>query len=162
MPQDKSQSPVVEAVRAVSHRDHAPGRQLGITRDLISQVVHAFYDEIRADALLGPIFGKRIAPERWPAHLETMVEFWSSVLLLTGSYKGKPVPAHLQLGVEDAHFRHWLALFGQVTARLCTAEIAALFMERATRIADSLRFAIATAEAGDGPPRFPAPLAAGG
>jgi hemoglobin len=145
--------------RIVSARDRAPGVLLGIDRALIARVVHGFYDEIRRDKMLGPIFASRIAPERWPLHLDTMVEFWSSVLLLTGSYKGKPVPAHIPLKLEDSHFIRWLDLFEATTRRLCPPAIAALFMERATRIADSLRFAIATQISGKAGPVFPVPLA---
>lgn len=147
-----------ELSQPISVRDHAPGRQLGVDRDLIRRVVHTFYDAIRQDAMLGPIFDAKIASDRWPRHLETMVDFWSSVLLLTGSYKGKPVPAHLPLRLDDTHFSRWLDLFEEVTTRLCSPPVAALFMERAGRIADSLRFAIATHSGGDGPPAFPAPL----
>jgi hemoglobin len=127
--------------RPVSVRDVTPGKLAGLDREGIERVVHAFYDVIRADGVLGPIFNERIAPERWPAHLANMVEFWSSVLLLTGSYKGKPVPAHMPLKLDDAHFKHWLFLFQGVVIRECTPEGAALFMERAYRIADSLRMA---------------------
>lgn len=127
--------------RPVSVRDVTPGSLAGVDRALIERVVHAFYDEIRADAVLGPIFNGTIPAERWPVHLANMVEFWSSVTLLTGSYKGKPVPAHMPLKLNDDHFRRWLSLFEGVTARLCTPEGAALFMERAGRIADSLRMA---------------------
>lgn len=147
-----------ELPRPVSARDHAPGRVLGIDRALISRVVHAFYGEIRKDALLGPVFASRIDEARWPVHLGIMVEFWSSVLLLTGSYKGKPVPAHMPMTLGDAEFIRWLDLFEATTRRLCTRDVADLFMERATRIAESLRFAIATQNQAGGPPSFPAPL----
>ena len=146
--------------RPVSVRDVTPGSRAGIDRALIERVVHEFYDEIRSDDMLGPIFNSRIAPERWPAHLANMVEFWSSVTLLTGSYKGKPVPAHMPLKLDDDHYRRWLTLFARVTGRLCTPEGAGLFMERALRIADSLRMAATMMERG-GVPALVEPLAPG-
>jgi hemoglobin len=129
------------APRPVSLRDVTPGSLAGIDRAVVERVVHAFYDDIRQDAVLGPIFNDRIAPERWPVHLANMVEFWSSVVLLTGSYKGKPVPAHMPLKLDDGHFHRWLDAFEAVVTRVCTPEGAALFMDKALRIADSLRMA---------------------
>jgi hemoglobin len=151
--------------RPVSVRDVTPGKLAGVDRDLIEQVVHAFYAEIREDEVLGPIFNGRIEAARWPVHLATMVEFWSSVLLLTGSYKGKPVPAHLPLKLTDPHYIRWLGLFERVTKRLCSVEGAALFMERAGRIADSLRMSSAMlspeGQLRDGFPQLVPPLARG-
>lgn len=145
------------AVRIVGRHD-TPGHTAGIDRDMIASVVHGFYGEIRKDAVLGPIFEARIAEARWPVHLETMVDFWSSVLLSTGAYKGKPVPAHLPLALDDGHFIRWLDLFQSVAEAVCPPEAAALFVDRAERIAESLRFAIATQASAGGPPAFPRKL----
>lgn len=111
---------------------------------MIRAVVHGFYNEIRRDELLGPVFNSRIAPEAWPSHLARMCDFWSSTSLRTGRYDGRPLPPHLripELGVE--HFRRWLQLFRTTVRRLCPPEVAALFMDRALRIAHSFRLAIA-------------------
>ena len=145
-------------VRVVGRYD-SPGHLAGIDREMIARVVHGFYSEIRKDAILGPIFDARIAEARWPVHLETMVDFWSSVLLVTGAYKGRPVPAHLPLALEDAHFVRWLNLFQSVAEAVCPPAAAALFVDRAERIADSLRFAIATQKSAGGAPAFPRKLA---
>ncbi len=145
-------------VRVVGRYD-SPGTLVGIDREMISTVVYTFYGEIRKDEVLGPIFDARIAEARWPVHLETMVDFWSSVLLTTGVYKGKPVPAHLPLALEDHHFARWLNLFQSVAEAVCSPAAAALFVDRAERIADSLRFAIATQKSVGGTPVFPARLA---
>ena len=111
---------------------------------MIHAVVHGFYDEIRRDALLGPIFNGVIAPERWPHHLAKMCDFWSATMLRTSRYDGRPLPPHLaipELGEE--HFRRWLTLFQATVTRLCPPEVATLFLERALRIAHSFRLAIA-------------------
>lgn len=111
---------------------------------LIHQVVHGFYDEIRRDELLGPIFNGAIPAERWPHHLSRMCTFWSSALLRTAIYDGRPLPPHLALpGLGEVHFRRWLTLFRDTVHRLCPPEVASLFMERALRIAQSFRLAIA-------------------
>jgi len=111
---------------------------------MIHAVVHGFYDEIRKDDLLGPIFNSRIAEQDWPVHLAKMCDFWSATLLRTGRYEGRPLPPHLAIPeLEEAHFRRWLSLFRTTVRRLCPPEVATLFMDRALRIAHSFRLAIA-------------------
>lgn len=111
---------------------------------MIHDVVHGFYDKIRADALLAPVFDSVIAPEEWPRHLAKMCDFWSSVLLRTERYQGRPLPPHLALpDVGEAHFRRWLTLFRATVEGRCPPQAAALFFERALRIAHSFRLAIA-------------------
>ena len=65
---------------------------------LIRAVVHAFYDDVRRDPLLGPVFDARIAPEEWPHHLAKLCDFWSATLLRTGRYAGRPLPPHRRCG----------------------------------------------------------------
>lgn len=132
---------------------HAPertivveGKPLSAVLDepLIHAVVHGFYDDIRSDDLLGPIFDAAIPAEEWPRHLAKMCDFWSSALLRTSRYSGRPLPLHLALpGLNEEHFYRWLALFRATVHRLCPPEVAALFMDRALRIAHSFRLAIA-------------------
>lgn len=115
-----------------------------LDEQLVRQVVHGFYGEIRKDDLLGPIFNRAIKPEAWPGHLHKMCDFWSSTLLRTGRYQGRPLPAHLAIAeLDEAHFRRWLQLFRGVVTRVCPPELAILFMSRAVRIAHSFRLAIA-------------------
>lgn len=124
------------------------GRPLPAALDerMIHDVVHGFYDEIRRDALLGPIFNGAIPADRWPHHLSKMCEFWSSTLLRTSRYDGRPLRPHLTIpGLGDAHFRRWLTLFRETVRRVCPPEVASLFMDRAVRIAHSFRLAIAHA-----------------
>ena len=111
---------------------------------MVHAVVHGFYDKIRADQLLSPIFYSRIAPDEWPHHLAKMCDFWSATLLRTGRYEGRPLPPHLAIpGLGEAHFRRWLTLFRATVRVLCPPEVAALFMDRALRIAHSFRLAVA-------------------
>ncbi|MGI6852187.1 group III truncated hemoglobin [Mesorhizobium sp. 1B3] len=113
---------------------------------MIHDVVHGFYDEIRRDALLGPIFNGAIPADRWPHHLSKMCDFWSSTLLRTSRYDGRPLRPHLMIpGLGEAHFRRWLTLFRDTVRRTCPPEVASLFMDRAVRIAHSFRLAIAHA-----------------
>src|SRR6478735_5493710 len=74
----------------------------GITEAMIEQLVRAFYDKVRADAVLGPIFEARIRD--WEPHLAQMFAFWSSVALMTGRYHGTPMVKHNRLPVDAGHF----------------------------------------------------------
>ena len=77
--------------------------ETGLDEDVLRDLVHSFYDKVRRDAVLGPIFAARIAD--WGPHLERMVTFWSSVALMTGRYHGRPVPAHTPLPINRRAFR---------------------------------------------------------
>lgn len=111
---------------------------------MVRDVVYGFYDKIRADPLLGPIFNGAIADEEWPHHLAKMCDFWSATLLCTSRYQGRPLPPHLALpGIGEEHFRRWLTLFKATVEQLCPKPVAALFFDRALRIAHSFRLAIA-------------------
>ncbi|WP_454287824.1 group III truncated hemoglobin [Rhizobium arsenicireducens] len=115
-----------------------------LDEQMVRAVVHGFYDEIRRDDLLGPVFAAEIAADAWPAHLEKMCDFWSATLLRTSRYGGRPLPPHLAIeGLEERHFRRWLTLFRATVQRLCPPEVAQLFINRALRIAHSFRLAIA-------------------
>lgn len=117
----------------------------GLDEILLRRLVHRFYARVRADAVFAPVFEARIAD--WPAHLERMVAFWSSVALMTGRYHGAPMPAHVTLPVTSAHFDRWLALFRQTARELCPPEGAAHVIARAERIARSLCMAVEAAAA---------------
>ncbi|UCI21706.1 group III truncated hemoglobin [Mesorhizobium sp. B2-1-8] len=111
---------------------------------MIRKVVHGFYDEIRRDPLLGPVFNAAIRAEAWPSHLAKMCDFWSATLLRTSRYAGRPLPPHLVIpGLGEEHFRRWLTLFRAVVKRICPPDVAAIFMARALRIAHSFRLAVA-------------------
>ena len=109
------------------------------TEQEITTLVHGFYDRVRADAVLGPIFNEHITD--WDTHLTIMVRFWSSLLLGSGTYSGTPMPKHVALPNLTADmFRHWLALFEQTTSQLPNRAMADKALEFAQRIARSLWF----------------------
>jgi len=117
--------------------------QTGITEAMIERLVHAFYDKVRTDQVLGPVFAARIRD--WQPHLAQMCEFWSSVALMTGRYHGTPMVKHMPLPVDAGHFDRWLALFEQTAREVCPPEAAAHFLDRARRIAASLELGVANA-----------------
>ncbi|MFN3745354.1 MAG: group III truncated hemoglobin [Hyphomicrobiaceae bacterium] len=114
----------------------------GIDEDIIRKLVHTFYDRIRSDEVLGPIFTSRIAD--WGPHLERMCAFWSSVTLMTGRYHGRPMQAHAPLPIDASHFDRWLGLFAGTAHDVCPPAAAAYFIERARMIAESLELGIGT------------------
>ncbi len=127
------QAPAVAALRHPLHPD--------ISEVLIEELVRRFYGRVREDALLGPVFGRNIT--EWEPHLETMMAFWSSVTRMTGRYKGNPVPKHKALAeVTPEHFDRWLQLFRETASDVCPPEAAALFVDRAERIAQSLQLSM--------------------
>lgn len=101
----------------------------GLDEEVLRALVHRFYDKVRGDAVLGPIFAARNTD--WGPHLDRMVIFWSSVVLMTGRYHGRPVPAHASLSIDASHFDRWLALFRQTVQDLCTPEGAVHVTQRA-------------------------------
>ncbi len=106
---------------------------------MIRALVHGFYDRVRADSEIGPIFN-RVIGEDWDTHLAKMCDFWSSVMLMSGRYKGNPMIAHVRLkAVRPEHFERWLGLFRTTARDLCPPEIAELFIGRAENIARSLQ-----------------------
>ena len=118
--------------------------ETGINEPMIARLVDAFYDRVRADPLLGPVFADRISD--WGPHLEQMRRFWSSVALMSGVYHGRPMPKHLPLPVDARHFDRWLELFEATAVEVCPPRAAAHFVERARRIAESLELGIAGAQ----------------
>src|SRR5215472_4864094 len=99
---------------ATSRLQLSPGHPVGVTEEMIQAVVHGFYNRIRADAVLGPVFTRVIPAEAWPAHLSKMCDFWSSVMLMSGRFHGAPMPAHVRIetqngeGLNGRHFARWL------------------------------------------------------
>jgi hemoglobin len=113
------------------------------TEAQIEDLVATFYARIRKDPELGPIFA-RVIGEDWTPHLKTMCNFWSSVMLTTGRYKGRPIPAHIKINeIEPQHFAHWLALFTATARELFAPPLAEAFIEKAYRIAESFKLAFA-------------------
>lgn len=133
----------------------APGAPVGVTEGMCRDLVEAFYARVRADPVLAPIFNGAI-DEGWNAHLAKLTDFWSSVMLMTGRFKGSPMAVHAALPrAEPDDFQRWLALFRQTARDICPPEAAALFCAKAEMIAQSLQYGVA-ASRGVLPPQPPA------
>lgn len=113
----------------------------GIDEAMIERLVRTFYDRVRDDDLIGPIFDSRI--QDWEHHLQRMFAFWSSVALMSGRYHGQPMAVHMPLPIDTPHFDRWLTLFAATARDICPPAAAMHFLERAHRIADSFEMGIA-------------------
>src|SRR5215468_7876714 len=112
-----------------------------ITESEISLLVDRFYAKVRLDPDIGPIFNAII--DDWPYHLTLLKDFWSTVLLTTGRYKGDPMMKHLQLSLDTAHFERWLALFEETANETLSPDHAATVVEKSHRIAKNFKAGIA-------------------
>lgn len=113
-----------------------------ISEDAIERLVNQFYVKVRADPELGPIFEGAIRGD-WAPHLAMMRDFWSSVMLTTGRYKGNPVAAHVRIdGIEPRLFDRWLELFNETCGELFADSAADALRAKAARIAESLKLSL--------------------
>jgi hemoglobin len=124
-------------------RPCAKSGMTGITEAALERLVHTFYARVRHDPLIGPVFNDAISD--WPEHLEKLHAFWSSVMLTTGRYKGRPMPAHIKHAgrIDGASFARWLGLWHEITEELLDPTSAAAMQDRAARIAESLQLGMA-------------------
>ncbi|MDE1905365.1 MAG: group III truncated hemoglobin [Rhodospirillales bacterium] len=105
-------------------------------------LLELFYDRVRRDAELGPVFDSAV--HDWPAHLQRLAAFWSSVMLTSGRYKGNPMLMHLKHGdiITDAMFARWLVIWQETTDELLPASAALAMQAKAQRIAERLQIAL--------------------
>ncbi len=120
----------------------AHAEAMGINDALISRLVERFYDTVRKDDLLGPIFAAHV--NDWALHLAKMKDFWASVTMESGRFHGSPMQKHIAVGdLEPAHFEHWLMLWDQTVQEIVpNAAASETFRISANRIARSLLLGI--------------------
>lgn len=116
----------------------------GIDEAMIERLVRRFYERVRENDLIGPVFAARI--EDWEPHLQRMFACWSSVALMTGHYHGQPMAKHLPLPIDAKHFDRWLAQFAETALELCPPQAAEHFITLATRVGESPQLGIASAQ----------------
>jgi hemoglobin len=99
-------------------------------KDII-ELIDRFYDKVKIDELLGPVF----AHLDWPKHMPTMYNFWSSMILGDMTYQGNPLQKHLHLAIDSKHFARWLGLFCKTVDDLYEGPGATEIKDRARSIA---------------------------
>lgn len=109
-----------------------------IDKESIDKLMNVFYEKIRKDEHLGPIFNSKVgtSEEAWDAHKAKIGNFWQGMLLGEGDYKGHPMKAHLELPPFPREFFDiWLELFEKSLNDIFTPENANIILQRAQMIA---------------------------
>jgi hemoglobin len=113
-----------------------------LDRPAIATLVQRFYDDVRSDGRLGPIFNAAIGAH-WPEHIARLTEFWCKIMLASGDYQGNVYGKHMALsGIDADHFARWLGLFEHHLTAMFAPPVRAEFMTVARRIASSLQFGL--------------------
>ncbi len=100
----------------------------------IREMVERFYARVQEDDLLGPVFARHMSAD-WPEHLDRMVDFWSSVLLASGRFRGNPRAKHDAIpGLTADHFDRWLELFEEEVTDLFPEHVGQDILGRARRM----------------------------
>ncbi len=113
-----------------------------ITETQIASLVERFYARVRVDPEIGPVFNHAVG--NWDAHLDLLKDFWSTVLLTTGRYKGNPLLAHFPLPIEERDFARWLKLFSETANEVMSAAQAAIVTRKADLIAMNMKRVLAS------------------
>ncbi|MFZ0663770.1 MAG: group III truncated hemoglobin [Acidobacteriaceae bacterium] len=109
-----------------------------LNEESIATLVDTFYGRVRKDELLSPVFDGVIG-DHWPEHLAKMKDFWSSIMLSTGRYKGNPLMAHLPIPQMDSeHLERWISLWEMTTSEIFEPDLAEAFLGKALMIGDRL------------------------
>lgn len=115
------------------------------SRGDIARLVNTFYDRVRGDELIGPIFDD-VARVDWAAHLPKMYDFWESVLFGKAGFKGNPLAVHRALArltpLTSREFSRWVLLFHGTVEDLFEGPVAEEAKHRAARIALTMQYHI--------------------
>jgi hemoglobin len=101
------------------------------TPEDVSLLVDRFYEEVMKSEKLIPYF-KQL---NWNDHIPRMKQFWRFILLGESGYTTNVTEKHLQMPLDHAAFKEWLALFDQVIDQNFEGEKATLAKQRAQVIA---------------------------
>ena len=115
------------------------------TRGDIELLVKVFYDKVKLDPVIGPVFTTAIRG-KWEKHLSVVADFWENALFFTGVYVGNPIASlrklHKTFTLYDEHFNHWVDLFTQTIDELFEGEKASLAKTRAHNIATVMKIKV--------------------
>lgn len=111
-----------------------------LTERHLAELVDRFYEKVRLDPELGPVFNAAI--DDWPEHTRMLTAFWSSVALGTRSYRGNPMSAHRPHPIRAAHFDRWLSLWRATATEVLPAEHVERVCGYAEKIGYSLRYGL--------------------
>ena len=106
-----------------------------ITKENIETLVTLFYHKAMKNEEIGHYFvlelGDDIENEEWKDHIDTLVNFWTTVFLDEELYFSDPYGPHFTIvGLKQEDFTHWIKLFSETAEELYTPEIAEQFKEK--------------------------------
>lgn len=117
----------------------------------VRAVVDAFYRGLVDDPMVGPYFEDVDLDE----HVPRLVEFWSSIVFQSGTYRGRPFDGHARLGgLEAKHFRRWLDRFERAIDARFAGTRADRMKQRARQIATIFQSKLDLLDEEDVPRRF--------
>lgn len=105
----------------------------------ITTLLSVFYGRVRKDPEIGPVFNRIV--DDWDEHLTRLEDFWSSLMLASGRYKGNPLAMHALHSdlITPTMFDSWLAIWARTTDELLPPDIASIMQTKAHRIAERLK-----------------------
>ena len=117
---------------------------VGLTEAAVREVISAFYKKVRQDTVLGPVFAEAIGND-WAPHIEKINQFWLKATRLgTGYDTARFLPAHMQhFSIRADQIPRWLELFRETTAEHCSPAAAAVLVDIAVRMAETIEIGLA-------------------
>ena len=106
----------------------------------IARLVDHFYEKVRRDPQIGPIFNAAV--HDWGEHKRLLTSFWASVALRASSYRGNPMAAHRPHPIKVEHFDRWLELWRETCNEELDPAHAERMLEYAQRIGRSLKYGL--------------------
>lgn len=112
------------------------------TKDDIEFLVRNFYEKVKSNELIGPIFIS-VFKVNWDKHLPVMFDFWENTLFFTGTYSGNPMQVHKRIHqvipLEEKHFQRWVSIFNATIDELFEGEKTLLAKQKAISISSVMK-----------------------
>ena len=112
-----------------------------ITKENIETMVMNFYGVVLKDDLVGPYFLEELGDDMdnkyWKPHLKKLIDFWATTVMGDTSYTRDPFNPHIMMDDLSAEvFERWLKLFFETLDDIYEPQMAAIFKEKSTTIAE--------------------------
>ena len=124
-------------------------KQLLNSREAIELLVNSFYNKVKQDELLSPIFNN-VEFFSWDTHIPVMVDFWETLLLDTATYKGNTMQKHITLHrrtpLTPELFERWKLLFYSTLDELFEGENVVKAHKRVEAMSGLMQFKIQQSE----------------
>ena len=122
------------------------------SREDVFLLVTTFYDKVRNDELLGPIFNSVI--NNWEQHLELLTDFWQTNLFFKKKYTGDPLQKHVEVDkaiggkISEVHFGVWMNLWYETLDELFEGDVTQIAKNRARNMGTYMHLKIFEARGG--------------